>query len=248
MQSPTSGVAATKATLAQIMTLVNANAQVAESQVTGLGADLAAIDAALLLLAPIATPAFTGQVTITAATTDLFLMSGTMGLQEYATNNCWLSDNLYFDGTDFRYKADGYAAMIYFLAGGWRIQVAPLNSSGPGALVGSPPISIGADNAGNVTCGGPLTAASFTAMGASSGYVLDRRDTNAACFQIYSGGGIFQVYGYALGGDVLEISGTGALSLAGPIGVNGASPPAKASTPTTLAEVITILQNIGFSN
>ena len=38
----------------------------------------------------------------------------------------------------------------------------------------------------------------------------------------------------------------GSLSVLGSIGVNGATPPAKAAAPTTLAEVITILRNMGF--
>lgn len=38
----------------------------------------------------------------------------------------------------------------------------------------------------------------------------------------------------------------GSLSVLGSIGVNGATPPAKAAAPTTLAEVITILRDLGF--
>lgn len=45
-----------------------------------------------------------------------------------------------------------------------------------------------------------------------------------------------------------KILSVGGLKSSGAIGVNGATPPAKAAAPTLLADVITIIRNIGFCN
>jgi len=43
---------------------------------------------------------------------------GSFGIQGYALNNCWLGDNMYFDGGQFRFTQNGNAAFLYFLGGG----------------------------------------------------------------------------------------------------------------------------------
>jgi hypothetical protein len=63
-------------------------------------------------------------------TTGLNARFGTFGIQSYAINNGWLSDNLYFDGANFKYVRAGYGVLSYFSAGGWAIYTAPSSSAG----------------------------------------------------------------------------------------------------------------------
>lgn len=58
---------------------------------------------------------------------------GTMGLQSLSANNCWIADNLYFDGAAWRYADDGDGVVAYFAGGGWEVQTAPNNTGGAGA-------------------------------------------------------------------------------------------------------------------
>jgi hypothetical protein len=39
---------------------------------------------------------------------------GTIGLQSYAVNNAWFGDNVFFNGTNFVRRANGYASFFYF--------------------------------------------------------------------------------------------------------------------------------------
>jgi hypothetical protein len=41
----------------------------------------------------------------------------TWEIDSYAVNNAWLAENVYFDGSDFRYRANGYAMLLYSDAG-----------------------------------------------------------------------------------------------------------------------------------
>lgn len=65
----------------------------------------------------------------------------------------------------------------------------------------------------------------------------------------YDPDGSLTVPGSFFAGAVLQLifdDGAGSIALGGPIGVNGATPPAKAAAPVLLSDVITILQDLGF--
>jgi hypothetical protein len=66
------------------------------------------------------------------STTNSSAKFGSFELQSYAINNCWLSDNLYYNGA-WKYRNNGYAVNFYFATGTFSIRTAPLNASGPGA-------------------------------------------------------------------------------------------------------------------
>ena len=55
---------------------------------------------------------------------------GSFQLQSYAVNNCWLSDNIYFDGSGDRYVADGSGVVIRFNDGVLRVQTAAAGAAG----------------------------------------------------------------------------------------------------------------------
>lgn len=55
---------------------------------------------------------------------------GSFQLQSYAVNNCWLADNIYFDGIGDRYVADGSGVVLRFNGGVLRIQTAPAGLAG----------------------------------------------------------------------------------------------------------------------
>ncbi|HLO47312.1 MAG TPA: hypothetical protein VK211_02680 [Kamptonema sp.] len=61
---------------------------------------------------------FTDKVTFAGSPTRNSAEFGSFGIQGYATNNCWLGDNMFFDGAgNFRLRANGKAALLYFLGG-----------------------------------------------------------------------------------------------------------------------------------
>jgi len=72
---------------------------------------------------------------------------GTFEIQSYAINNAWLADNTYHDGTNFRYRSDGYSIIFWFLAGGFAINTAP---SGTAGNIPSFETRFQIDNAGNI--------------------------------------------------------------------------------------------------
>jgi hypothetical protein len=63
-------------------------------------------------------------------TTEANARFGTFGIQSYATNNGWLSDNSYYNGTSFLYRANGYATRLYFLGGIFKVGVASSGTAG----------------------------------------------------------------------------------------------------------------------
>ena len=55
---------------------------------------------------------------------------GSFQLQSYSVNNCWLSDNIYFDGSGDRYVAAGSGVVLRFNDGALRVQTATAGAAG----------------------------------------------------------------------------------------------------------------------
>jgi len=72
---------------------------------------------------------------VTGSTTANSGQFGSFGLQSYSVNNAWLSDNMYFDGANFKYRANGYGVLSYFSGGKWGIYTAPNSTAGATATI-----------------------------------------------------------------------------------------------------------------
>lgn len=58
-----------------------------------------------------------GKLSVSGSTTFNSGEFGTFGLQSYAVNNGWISDNGYYDGSNFKARAAGFTTFLYFLGG-----------------------------------------------------------------------------------------------------------------------------------
>lgn len=69
---------------------------------------------------------------VAASTTSASIRVGNLMLQSYATDNEFITQNLFFNGS-WRYAANGYGVRQYFQSGGYYLDTAPSNASGVGA-------------------------------------------------------------------------------------------------------------------
>lgn len=63
-------------------------------------------------------------------TTNSLARFGSIELQSYQTNNAWMSDNSYFDGTNFVYRNNGTAGMFRFNLGSFNVYSATSGTAG----------------------------------------------------------------------------------------------------------------------
>lgn len=81
----------------------------------------------------------TGAISATASTTTPTLYTGFYRIQSFAVNNNWNADNLYYDGTGWRYVGNGRGSVVYHTTGGASaegavgIYTAPNNAGGADA-------------------------------------------------------------------------------------------------------------------
>lgn len=72
------------------------------------------------------------KVVTPSSTNDNNAQFGNLGVQSYAVNNGWVSDNVYYNGQSFTAAATGYATLAYFFKGAFQIvgnnQGVPLNA------------------------------------------------------------------------------------------------------------------------
>ena len=66
---------------------------------------------------------FTGALTADRVltvhnTNNSTLVAGSIEIQSFALNNCWIGDNIYFDGVNFKARNTGYVPQIYFQTDG----------------------------------------------------------------------------------------------------------------------------------
>jgi hypothetical protein len=69
------------------------------------------------------------------STNNLQFQAGTFGIQSYSSNNGWLADNLYYNGTNWAYVNNGYGILNYFNAGTWGVYTAPSGAGGTTAPI-----------------------------------------------------------------------------------------------------------------
>jgi hypothetical protein len=79
---------------------------------------------------------FTAALQTPFSTSSPCAVFGGFILQGYGTNNGWLADNTYYNGSAFTYVQTGYASMNYFLNGSWEVRVFPSGSAGAAAQSG----------------------------------------------------------------------------------------------------------------
>lgn len=88
---------------------------------------------------------------------------GSIESQSYAVNNAWLADNIHFDGTNFKYRANGLGAQLYFNQGYFELKNATSGSAGANATMN---LRMSLSPTGNAAIGGTITN-SVTGAGAS---------------------------------------------------------------------------------
>ena len=100
---------------------------------------------------------------------------GTIGIQSYATNNAWFGDNVYYDGTGFIRREDGYTGAFYFQGSEGQFRWGNSGFQGD-------PVTNGASGYGLVSLktGGDGTFAVGDLSAASGSY-----DTGGATFIVY---------------------------------------------------------------
>ena len=55
---------------------------------------------------------------------------GTYELQSYAVNNAWLTENIYYGTSAFKYRANGFGIIQYMLNGGFAVRTVPSGTAG----------------------------------------------------------------------------------------------------------------------
>jgi lysophospholipase L1-like esterase len=103
--------------------------------------------------------------------TDTTVQMGTMAIQAFATNNCWIADNLYYDGGTVRYKANGYGLQLRMINGQFEVQTAPSGTAGAPATLTT---TLTVDTLGNLTVAGygPITTPKLTAAPSGGDYSI----------------------------------------------------------------------------
>jgi hypothetical protein len=78
----------------------------------------------------IGTPSPVTLLEIPGSTSNSSAKFGSFELQSYAINNSWLGENAYYNGSAFKYRANGYGVLNYYANGGWQIRTAPSGTAG----------------------------------------------------------------------------------------------------------------------
>lgn len=99
------------------------------------------------------------QLNLSGSTTNSSLRLGSLEHQSYSVNNGWFGDNAYFDGAAFKYRANGYATLLYMSNTGLSLQTAPNGSAGASATMST---RLNLINDGSFGIGGSQTAVGNT--------------------------------------------------------------------------------------
>ena len=83
----------------------------------------------------IGTTAPISPLEVTGGGTNSNIKASSFEIQGFALNNAWLSENIYYDGTNFRYRATGFGNLSYFFNGTYRVYTAPSGTAGAVATV-----------------------------------------------------------------------------------------------------------------
>ncbi len=84
---------------------------------------------------------------------------GNLEEQSVSVNNVMIHNNGYFDGTNFRYRANGFFNQIQYTAGGWAFNTGPSGTAGN--IVSYTPVLTIANTTGNSVFAGTVTGTRF---------------------------------------------------------------------------------------
>jgi hypothetical protein len=104
-----------------------------------------------------------GKVSVPGNISDSSAQFGSFELQSYAINNCWLGDNIYFNG-GFKYRSAGMGAVQYFSSGGFHIFTCSNSTAG---AIASTNYRFSIANNGDFDLGGTRTGSNLTTSGAT---------------------------------------------------------------------------------
>jgi hypothetical protein len=122
------------------------------------------------------------RVTIPAViTSNSSFQVGSLEFQSHSSNEAWITDNMYYNGTNWIYRADGYGAVLHFSAGGIKLQTFASSTAGStGTAInaititatGDPVIGISGGNVGffGAAVAAKQTLNSYTSDGEGSAY------------------------------------------------------------------------------
>ena len=112
----------------------------------------------------------TAALELASTANNATFKASTLTLQGKNTNDTFVGDNLYYDGTTFRYSANNaYGNMIRFQSGDIKFITAPTQSSGAGAAFSATPTpSMTITNGGNVGIGSASPSSLFQVRGGAS--------------------------------------------------------------------------------
>ncbi|GAB3994592.1 hypothetical protein GCM10028807_32520 [Spirosoma daeguense] len=88
-------------------------------------------------------------------TSDSPLKIGSLEMQPYSLNNGWLAENVYFDGSGFKYRATGAAGLFYFLGNEGQFRFGA--SAAAGSTLGNA-VQLKITNDGNFAVGANVSA------------------------------------------------------------------------------------------
>jgi hypothetical protein len=103
-------------------------------------------------------------------TTNSTIKTGALELQSFALNNSWYGENTYYNSV-FKYRAAGYASVMYMLNGAINFNTAPSGSAGATAPMVT---RLGISNTGQLSLGSTPVVASNSTNGAP--YTLTSTD------------------------------------------------------------------------
>jgi hypothetical protein len=92
------------------------------------------------------------KLTLTPNQNDSSLKLGTLEFQGYALNNAWIGDNVYYDGSSFKRRANGASTLFYFQGEEGQFRSDVSGNAGTG-VTSSPNFKVGAG--GKFSAGGP---------------------------------------------------------------------------------------------
>ena len=183
------------------------------------------------------------QVSIAGSTSNSSLKAGSFELQSFATNNAWLGDNVYYNGSSFARRNSGLGALLYFSAGGLEVRTAPNGAAGAvslstiAALSNTGTLNLNSSNTG-IKSPDAKTVSFLNTDTERTSLFLENSSTGGGKYYLSStgsgnslGAGGFYIFSVNLGATVLNIAssgnvtigptaGTAKLSVVSPTGYN----------------------------
>jgi len=110
-----------------------------------------------------------GRLTVPGLTNNSSAAFGALELQSYSTNNAWLANNLFYNGSSWVRRATGKGSIAYFVNGGFEVRTAPDGAAGTSVAAMYTRMSV--NDSGGVGIGGAIT--DFATMAGAALAVFD---------------------------------------------------------------------------